>query len=60
MIKLTELQKVLSQELRCFFVQQEYHSPNEINHTKTVDVSLLHFYCILTYSLNKAESFLRS
>jgi hypothetical protein len=42
-----EMKKVLNQELKCWFVQQDYHSPIRINHTKKImDVSLLHFYCI--------------
>jgi hypothetical protein len=56
-----------TQELRCFFVQQDYHSPNGINCTKNCGCEsltfLLHTYLLtylLTHSLVKAESFLRS
>jgi len=44
MIELRELQKVLSQELRCFFVQQDYHSPIGINCTKNCGCESLTFF----------------
>jgi hypothetical protein len=33
-IMLTELKKVLSQELKCLFVKQDYHSLIRMNHNK--------------------------
>jgi hypothetical protein len=36
-----ELKKVLSQELKCAFMQQDYHSPIQMKRTKKIlDVSL--------------------
>jgi len=34
-IMLIEFKKVLIQELKCFFVQQDYHSPIRMNYTKS-------------------------
>jgi hypothetical protein len=40
-----KLQEVLGQEKKNVSVAI-YHNPNGMNHTKTMDVSLLHFYGI--------------
>ena len=40
-----ELKKVLSQKLKHLFVYHSYHGPIRVNHTKTIDINLLHFYC---------------
>jgi hypothetical protein len=42
-IILTELKKLLCQEV---FVQQNYRSPTGASRMKTMDMSLLYFYCI--------------
>ena len=36
----------LCHELNNLFVHQDYHNPTGMNYTRTMDVSLLHFYCI--------------
>ena len=43
MLMLTELKS--GQDLKCLFVQQDYHSPNGMNHYKNYDVCVcvLHF-----------------
>jgi hypothetical protein len=58
-IILIELKKVLIQELRSFFAQQDYHSSTEINCTKNCGCESLTFL-LNTYLLHGAESFLRS
>jgi len=43
---LIELKKLLCQVLKNLFVHRNYHNPTGMNHTTTMDVSLLYFYCI--------------
>jgi len=47
-IMLMEFKKVLSQELKCFYVQQDYHSSIRMNYTKSYECVPLIFYCIRT------------
>ena len=47
-IMLTELQKVLCEELKCLFVQQHQHSPTGINHTKNYGCEAYIFSALAT------------
>jgi hypothetical protein len=40
---LIEIKKVLSQELKCFYIQQEYHSPIRMNKTQNYKCESLTF-----------------